>query len=289
MNQYNNSLDSWYQQCPGPVRQVLEWPYEKTSEALRWITGDPDKVAAQAPTYDAIARRVEQLAAEVESTRAGIAMWEGRARDAFDAKMQQLSQNLESLAPAISQTQEILKAAAETSVSCANLILDIIRGVIEFLVSSLAVAAALAVFTLGASAVAWVAANLAKGAQALAQVLRGVERAAKVLQALARTLKQIEAIMKKVAQVLKAIRELFLAIEKAKKGAGLVDKAVLTALAAPIKIPTNLAGNVGLDGVSAVTGVPGLSMPGGVGEVINAGQDATDAVRGSNDAVGAAR
>ncbi|MBB1484491.1 WXG100 family type VII secretion target [Tessaracoccus sp. MC1865] len=289
MTEYNNSLDSWYQQCPWPVQQVLEWPYQKTSEALRWITGDPNRVAGYAPTYDAIAQRVQQLGAEVESARAGIGMWDGQARMAFDAKMRQVRQNLESLAPAISQTQEILRSAAETSVSCANLILDIIRGVIEFLVSSLAVAGALAVFTAGASAVAWVAANLAKGAQALATVLKGVERAAKVLQALARALTKIQAVMKKVADVLKAIRELFLAIQKAKKGAGLVDKALLTALAAPIKIPTTLAGNAALGGVSAVTGVPGLSMPGGVGEVLNAGGDATDAVGSSNEAVGAAR
>lgn len=289
MGEYNNTLDTWYWDCPGPVREVLSWPYEKTSEALRFITGDPNKVAGHAPTYDAIARQVERMARQVESTRAGIGMWEGEARVAFDGKMVELQENLVSLAPAISQTQEILHSAAETSVSCADLILDIIRGVIEFLLSSLAVAGALVVVTVGASAAAWVAANLAKGAHALSKVLKGVEAAVKVLQALTRTLTKIETIMRKVAKVLKTIREVFQAIEKAKKGAGLVDKAILTALAAPIKISTNAVSNVALDGVSAVTGVPGLSMPGGVGEIINAGEDMADAVGSSNDAVGAAR
>ncbi len=48
MTVYSNELDSWYNSCPGPVKSVLHSPYTKISDALHWVTGDPDKVAAPA-------------------------------------------------------------------------------------------------------------------------------------------------------------------------------------------------------------------------------------------------
>ena len=58
--QYNNALDSWYQDCPWPVQRVLESPYQTVSGWLRFVTGDPNKVAGYGPVYEAIGREVER-------------------------------------------------------------------------------------------------------------------------------------------------------------------------------------------------------------------------------------
>lgn len=288
MTQYNNSLDSWYQSCPWPVQRVLESPYEKVSGWLRWVTGDPNKVAGYGPTYETIGREIERMAAEVDAASAGMAFWEGQARTAFDGKMVTLKESLTKCGPAIVQTREILNAAAETSVEAANMILDIIRGVIEFLITSLAISAALAAFTFGASALAWVAANMAKGAHALSRVMQGLTRVASVLQKIAQALEKIAQIMKKIAEILKAVKDILKALKELKKGASLVEKGIITGATAIIRMPITAAANPVLDGISDVTGVPGLEMPGGVGEVRNAAEDGSDAVGASNRAVDAA-
>ena len=286
--QYNNSLDSWYQSCPWPVQKVLESPYQQVSGWLRWVTGDPNKVAGQAPTYEAVAREISRISTEVGSVSAEITVWEGQARAAYDAKMVQVRESLNKLAPAVAQTRAILDAAAQTSVEAANMILDIIRSVIEFLLTSLAVSAALAAFTFGAAFGAWIAANLAKGAQALAKIMQGLQKVAQILTKIAEALTKVAEIMRKVKQILATIREVFLALEKAKKGASLAEKAILMVPSTLIKLPTNFATNAALDGASATTGIPGLSMPGGVGELVNAGQDGWSAINASHDAVDAA-
>lgn len=286
--QYNNTLDSWYQECPWPVQRVLESPYETVSGWLRFVTGDPNKVAGYGPAYAAIGAEVAKLSAEVDTLSNGMGGWTGAARDAYDAKMRTLRGSLDSLAPAIVQTREILTAAAETSVEAANMILDIIRSVIEFLLTSLAVAGALAAFTFGASAAAWVAANLAKGAHALAKVMSGLEKVARVLRQVAQALEKVARIMRKVAEILREIKALLKLLKEAKKGASLLEKGLITGINTLVTTPIKLGANVVLDGVSGATGVPGLSMPGGVGELLNAGRDGRDAVQSSDEAVEAA-
>ncbi|GAA3867240.1 hypothetical protein [Tessaracoccus defluvii] len=288
MNQYNNALDTWYNDCPGPVQQVLSYPYGQVSEALRFVTGDPNKVAGYGPTYLAVSREIERISGEVESLNSGIVGWEGEARTAFGGAAQTLSDSLHSLAPAVAQTQEILNAAAETSVEAANMILDIIRSLIEFLLTSLAIAAALAAFTFGASAAAWVAANLAKGAHALAKIMQGLTRVAQVLTRIAQALEKIARVLQQIKRILEQLKLLLDVVKAAKKAAPLAGKAMALAITAAARTPIKLAANGVLAGVSGVTGVPGLSMPGGMGELWKAGNDGLDAVEASNRAVDAA-
>lgn len=283
MTQYNTTLDTWYANCHWAIQKVLESPYNQVSEWLRWVTGDPNKVAGYAPTYAAIAQQVGQIAGEVEATATGIAGWEGPARQAFDAKMAELSRAFEQLAPAIAQTQEILHAAAETSVEAANMILDIIRGVIEFLVTSLAISAALSVFTFGASFGAWIAANLAKGAHALAQVASGLARVAQVLTRIGDLLVKIARIMEKIVEILKAIKTLLKALKELKKAVGLIGKGVIMGATALVRMPIKVAADGVLDGVTAVTGAD-INMPSGVGTTAGGAQHGWDAIEASRRA-----
>ena len=284
MAEYNNTLDSWYQSCPSPVRSVLHSPYTTVSGWLHWVTGEPNTVAGQSAIYQQIGQQVLEVGQQLSDTANGISLWEGEAHDAYMAKMALARGNFDKLGPAIQQTQEILRAAAETSVEAANMILSIIRSVIEFLLTSLAISAALAVFTFGASMGAWIAANLAKGAHALAKIAQGLARVAQVLTRIAGLLEKLAVIMKKVAEVLKALRALLKLLAELKKEVGIVGKGVVTAATALARTPIKLAADGALGGLSGATGVPGLSMPGGAGEVVQAGDDAWDAVEASNRA-----
>ncbi|MEO7588006.1 MAG: hypothetical protein ABIS84_08260 [Arachnia sp.] len=284
MAEYNNTLDTWYQSCPSPVRSVLQSPYNTVSGWLHWVTGEPNTVAGQCGTYQSLGQQVLQVGQQLSDTANGISLWEGEAHDAYMAKMGLVRGNFDKLGPAIQQTQEILRAAAETSVEAANMILSVIRSVIEFLMTSLAIAGALAVFTLGASMGAWVAANLAKGAHALAKISQGLARVAQVLTRIANLLEKLATIMKKVAEILKELRALLKLLAELKKDVGLVGKGVISVATGLARTPIKLAADAGLGGVSDATGVPGLSMPGGAGEAKQAAEDAWDAVSASNRA-----
>lgn len=282
--EYNTTLDTWYQSCPSPVQSVLSGPYTTVSGWLQWVTGEPNTVAGQCATYQQLGQQVLDVGEQVSAAATGITQWQGEAHDAFLAKMELVRGNFDKLGPAIQQTQDILRAAAETSVEAANMILSIIRSVIEFLLTSLAISAALAVFTFGASFAAWIAANLAKGAHAVAKIAQGLARVAQVLTRIASLLEKLAAIMKKVAQVLKELRALLKALAELKKHVGIVGKGVITVATGLVRMPVKLPADAALGGVSGATGVPGLSMPGGLGEVIQAGNDAWDAVESSNKA-----
>lgn len=285
--QYNNTLDTWYSNCHWAIQEVLRTPYEKASEWLRWVTGDPNKVAGEGPTYQAIGQEVARLGSQVRESATGISGWEGSAHDNFLVTMGKLEETASKIAPAIQQTTEILHAAAETSVEAANMILDIIRSVIEFLVSSLAIAAATSVLTLGASFGAWIAANLAKGAQALAKLMQGLAKVAQVLEKIAGALKKIAELMKKLAELLKTLKELLKLLKELKKVVGLKGKAVIMGAQALIKAPIKFGGNQILNGVTAVTGAE-VNMPSGVGTARSAAENARDAKNASDRAVDAA-
>lgn len=288
--EYNNKLDEWYGQCPSPVQKVLEWPYTQFSEALHFITGEPDKVAGQGQVYLAQGQALITLANDIDQVRNGLTEWTGEARNAFDGKMNTLKANFEQLGEAVKATDEILKAAAETCVEAANMIIDIVKMIIEFLLTSLAISAALAVFTLGASFAAWIASNIANGLRAVAQMVQGLTKVAQVLEKIASMLTKIAQILTKVADILRFIKELLAALKELKSGAGLLGKGLLIAATAAVRAPVNVAANAAINGANNGLGSDVIpNMPGGVGEAVNAGRDGADAVGASNRAVDAAR
>lgn len=286
--EYNNTLDTWYQNCHWAIQKVLETPYETISGWLRAVTGNPNTVAGQAPTYTSIAQQVQQIATDVRSTATGIQGWEGSAHNNFLMTLGKVEESAQKIAPAIEKTNEILRSAAETSVEAANMILDIVRGVIEFLVSSLAVSGALAAFTFGASFAGWIAANLAKGAHAVAKISSGLAKVAQVLQKIARALETIAKIMKKVTEFLKQLKELLNLLKELKKVSALRGKALIMGVQSLITMPIKSAANVGLDQVTNISGAE-VNMPAGLGALKSGLQNGFDAINASDDAVAAAR
>ena len=288
MTVYSNELDSWYNSCPGPVKSVLHSPYSKISDALHWVTGDPDKVAGAGPTYISAGNDILQYGQSVITITHSTNLWTGPAKDAFSAKMALLEKNLATLGSAVGKTDEILKAAAETCVEAANMTIDIVKMVIEFLISSLAVALATAVFTFGASVGAWVCANIANGARALAQVVQGLAKVAAVLEKIAQVLEKLAAIFTKVAEILREIQALLKTIKELKAGATLGERLILTGVNATVSFPISQAANGVINGASSATGTDLPNMPGGVSETVHAGQDVVGGVQSGNTAIDAA-
>lgn len=287
--EYNNKLDEWYGQCPGPVQTVLEWPYTQFSEALHWITGEPDKVAGQGQVYITQGQALIDLGKDIDQIRNGLTEWSGKARTSFDGKMDTLQANFNQLGEAVKATDEILQAAAETCVEAANMIIDIVKMIIEFLLTSLAISLALAAFTFGASVAAWIATNIANGLRAVAQMVQGLTKVAQVLEKIAQMLSKIAQILKKVADILKAIKELLAILKELKSSVGMAGKLMLTGLTAAVRAPVNAAANTAINAANDAAGSDVIpNMPGGVSEGVNAGRDGAGAVGSSNDAVNAA-
>lgn len=288
MTVYTNTLDQWYGSCPGPVQEVLAHPYEQISEILQWLTGEPNTIAAQVPTYVTQGQTIAAYGQTISEIQGSMGAWTGGARTAFDAKMDQLIGNFEALGESVEGTEEILIAAAETCVEASNMVIDVVKMVIEFLLTSLAIAAAAAVLTVGASMAAWVASNLANGARALAQIMSGLTRVANVLSKIASLLSKIATVFQKVAAALRQLKALLEALKYLKKGATIGERLVLTGLIAGARTPIKIGADGLITGLENLTGTDLPNMPGGVGEGIDAGKSGVGAVQSGNDAQDAA-
>lgn len=284
MTVYENELDSWYSSCPGPVKSILSSPYEWVSSALHWVAGDPDKLAAQGPVYIAQGQQIQRYAQQVTRLRDSPTQWTGDARTSYNAKMDQLAHNFDTLGQAVSATDEILASAAQISIAAANMIIDAIKSLIEFLIATIIVNAALAVFTFGASLAAAIAEGIAETAATMAQIAAGLEKVAAVLMRIAAAMDKIATVMRSIEGALKTIKTILEALKELKSSVGLAGKVMLTGAGAAVKYPVNLAGNTVINGASSVTGVDLPNMPGGVTEAIHTGQDAHDAYESGSNA-----
>ena len=277
---YENKLEQWYGSCPDPVQQVLNWggAYDKVNGWLKDVAGDPEVIMSYAPKYTELGNRVTQVSKEISTLAKGIQGWTGEAHDAFLAKTTDFSGKVTKISEALQGTPQVLEACAKGAVEVANCIIDIVKMLIEFLISSLAVSAALSVFTAGASLAAWVAGNIARAAKAIADIVRVIEKFARFLEKIAQLFMRINQILLRIKDIIKAIQAVF---KGAKDISNLVfagskgltgfaaKKALKTGIQAPIKLGTGLAANPLLPGDT--------KMPGGVSEGGHAVQDGRDA------------
>jgi|GEM_PF-4078112 len=274
---YTNDLETFYNSCPGPVQEVLNFggAYTKVNEALHWITGDPEAVAAMGQQYADLGQEISRLSTTFQQSGTQISRWQGEARTAFDGKITDYGDKIQQLSQSVTSTQELLNSAAESCVECANAIIDIVKMFIEFLIGTLAFALATAIISFGATVAAWVAGNLANGLRMLAQVSQLTAKVAQFLAKLAQVLEKIANVLRKIAQLLMKLAK-FIRSSSAfaqRKGLAAGQKAALMAVA------RGTATKVALSKVyNPLT--PGFDMPSGVGE----GRDAVGHGSAANDA-----
>lgn len=277
MSGYQNDLEAWYGGLPGPVQSVLDFArYHWVNDALHWIGGDPEKVAEMGPQYIEQGNQIKTLATQIDTIKNSMTLWTGNAHDSFGTSMDTMSGNFTQLSEAVVATDEVLKACAEACVAQANMIIDLFKSLIEFLLTSLAVSAALAVFTFGASIAAWVAANIAKGLATLARMVASCEKLAAFLMKLAQLFAKLAKMLIKIAELLLKLWSKWDKVSKAKLWGK--KSQFLTKLA--IQIPV-------LKAADAV--IPGsVHPPSGVGELKDGAGHGADGVGAANDAQDAA-
>lgn len=146
-------------------------------EKWEWVTGDDEQVRETARRWRGMSRAVAQVADDERAAAARVVGdWEGSAHDAFDDAVTRLARDLDEVADRTSGVADLLDQAATAVREAERVVGDLVRELIEWAAVSLAISAAGAVVTLGASAAAGAAAAAAKagvvGARIATQLAR---------------------------------------------------------------------------------------------------------------------
>lgn len=269
---YQNELETQFSRLPGFLQGPLRDPFNWIDGLLKDIAGNPDQLTSAGEKYAALGRQVTQLGQEQAQDAQGILSgnWEGQAFDAFIAQMNQTELQIASLGQSITQTQPLLDAAAQACAQSASMIVEIVEGVISFILQDAVVSGVAALFTFGASVAAGVAAAVAKFASACEKIGGIAEKLGVVLEKVAAMLKKLEETCNEVVGNLEKLQK---AIAKTKKEMGLKGwKTKDGALVYGKRTAINAA-------VRAGVGVPlvGNPFPGIVGGPLHAGEDGVKA------------
>lgn len=279
---YQNDLQAYWNGLPAEVQSVFGFIYKPINDALEWVCGDPDDLMRGAAVYTEVGPLVSSLADDLGSAARSVqGSWEGPDFDAFQSRMVELEETLRTLGEAISSTTEILEAASEAAVESANAILSIIKMVIAIALSSLVLSLALSVVTFGASMVAWAAGQVANAAVALSRVAVITTRMAAFLQRIAALFMRIKDLFLRIKQVLEFLSALVKTLRGLSKGKDIFGAAVPWS---ERLVWMGVHGGVNAAGSYPINQLPGLELPGLLGELINAGESAHNSHEAAEDA-----
>ncbi len=146
-------------------------------EKWEWVTGDDEQVHETARRWRAMSEAVSQVALDEQTAIARVVgEWEGAAQQSFDDAVEEVVRDLKEIAVRTSDVADLLDDAAVAVRRAEQIVRELIRELIEWAALSLAISAAGAIITLGASAAAGAAAAAAKagivGARIAAQLSR---------------------------------------------------------------------------------------------------------------------
>jgi hypothetical protein len=279
---YQNDLQLYWSSLPSEVQSVFSFIYNPINDALEWVCGDPDDLMNGAAVYTEVGPLVTALADELgTAVRSVQGQWEGPDFDAFQVRMTELEETLGTLGEAISSTTEILEAASEAAVESANAILSIIKMVIAIALSSLVLSLALSVLTFGASMVAWAAGQVANAAVALSRVAVITTRMAAFLQRIAALFVRIKDLFLRIKEILQVLSALVRTLRGLSKGKDVFGSALPWS---ERLVWMGVHGGVNAAGSYPINQLPGLQLPGLLGELINAGESAHNTHEATEDA-----
>lgn len=152
-------------------------------EKLEWVTGDDEQVHDTAQRWRVMSEALTQVAHDERAAVARVAgEWEGMAHLAFGEAVDEVVHDLDEIAERAGQVADVLDEAAVAVRRVERLVRDLIRELIEWAALSLAVSAAGAIVTLGASVAAGAAAAAAKAGIAGARIAHHLGQLATELQ-----------------------------------------------------------------------------------------------------------
>ena len=159
----------------GEVAAVMRPLLAPLLEKWEWVTGDDEQVHETARRWRVMSEALTQVAFDEHESLARVAPdWEGLAQRSFDDAVEEVVRDLKEVADRTGDVADLLDEAAAAVRRTEQIVRDLIRELIEWAALSLAVSAAGAIITLGASAAAGAAAAAAKagivGARIAAQL-----------------------------------------------------------------------------------------------------------------------
>jgi len=218
--EYQNKLEQWYGQCPGPVKTVLNVgnAYKTLNGWLKYIAGDPEKLVGYAPKYVALGTRLESIAGEVLTATRSISGWEGESYEAFISKTGDFADKVSKTAKAVAATQEILVACAKGCVQVANCIVDLVKMFVQWLIKTFFAALASSWCSFGATVAAWLGANIMKAIELVGKVMKICDKLMALITKIVSLLKKIMEIVQKIQKIIQIIKGVFAAFKAFKNG-----------------------------------------------------------------------
>lgn len=264
--EYANKLENWFYSLPSLVQEVLHEPFTWMNDALRCVAGNPDALLAAGAQYVQLADAMHHLGQQQLGDRAALAgRWSGDAYDAFTDTMRHVEAQLDKLAEGTRHVKELLESGAHACVEGANMIIDIVTGLIMLALGTIAVNVALSVISLGTSLAAGAAEVIAEALVAVSRVARVLEKTAAILKKLSDMFVKLEQLLRKITEVLKQIKEVLAESKALAKTSTGWDK-----LGA--KVSFGLQKTVVSKGIWAATGGT-VNIPGTAGGLYHAGQE----------------
>ncbi|NUR74387.1 MAG: WXG100 family type VII secretion target [Hamadaea sp.] len=182
-------IDGWLSPA-GAALHIIKPIVDFLSHPLDQVTGDPEGLRAKAEAWKHAATAVSGLITQESDARAKlIAAWEGDAAKAFDKEIGELSTNLAEIVEHFKGTAEMLEQTATGAQQAEDLVVDIIKELIAWLICTIIVALASSWITLGASVAAGTAAGWAESAVAAGRCATVASKLAKLLRAAEKFLK----------------------------------------------------------------------------------------------------
>ena len=218
--EYSNKLEQWYNQCPGPVKSVLNVgnAYKTLDRWLKYVAGDPEKLVSYGPRYVELSHKLEAIATEVTGATSSIGGWDGDSYAAFMKKTSDFSDKVSKTAKAIAGTQEILVACAKGAVQVANCIVDLVKMFVEWLITSFLAALASSWCSFGATVAAWLGANIMKAIELLSKVMGICQTLGTLIEKIVTLLKKVMEIVSKIQKIIQVIKSVFAAFKAFKNG-----------------------------------------------------------------------
>jgi uncharacterized protein YukE len=176
------------------------------SDALDWLAGDPDQIAAYAQTWANVATRAAESGQDLATAvQREVTDWGGVAADAYRGNVGQQVTVLEGIAEAAAGIGEAVQASGELVAAVRMLVRDLIADCVALLAARLPMWTAKIAGTLGAATpivVAEVAGLVARWARVISKFLDGLLRSLAKLGDLLATLATALARLKRALQEL---------------------------------------------------------------------------------------
>ncbi|GHJ59532.1 hypothetical protein NOK12_20500 [Nocardioides sp. OK12] len=183
-----DEVEGWMGGLMGEIYSIMKPLVNPLVEQWESITGDPDSVHQVAAEWRGMAASLDSLARfETDGLAATQGGWTGLAHDSYSAAITDLASTIRDIASQVGEVGGFLDQAATEVRETQQLIRDLVFELVEWAAISLAVSAAGAIFTLGASVAAGAASAAARAAITagkIATLLRKVEAALRRIQAM---------------------------------------------------------------------------------------------------------